>query len=292
METPPRSPSARLRSAALPLLAAGALALALAATPGLRAAGALALALAGIALATSGSLALRATAREREEERSRETAHDLASLAPGPAVAEGTVAPGPERQLAPLSRDRCVWYDVRMERLGRASDGTWGWVLIARETRGSPFEIDDGSARVRARPASDAALEGLHRFESVNPAHERVREWRERHVRGTHGGGVPDDALANQGLELRFIELRLKVGDAVRVHGHASRLPDGLALDVRHARPAAPRAPDRIAARARPRGADAALVALGLALVAIGASALAGHAPDAPVRAIAELALP
>lgn len=286
----------RLAGAALPLALAGAFALAIPVDPRARGAGGVALALAGAALALSSALKWRnaVAARDARARASAETT--IAAARPGSVVLEGIVANAPERLVAPLSRDPCLWFDVRMERLGRLAGG-WGWHEIARETRALPFTISDATGTIVVHAPPGARLDALHRFESVNPAHERVREWRTRQARDL-APDLSDASLANQGLDLRFIETRLKSGDAILASGTLVDTGGERALRLESALPASAtaglraREPDaRRDATAAPRALDGLAAAAGVALLVLGIAAALGATPEATVaRALSALA--
>lgn len=291
----------RLSGASLPLALAGAFALAIPVDPRAHAAGGVALALAGAALAISSLSKWRSAAAARD---ARERAHaaTIAAAQEGEVVLEGVVATAPERLLAPLSCDPCLWFDVRMERLGRLTGGGWGWHEIARETRALPFTMSDPTGTIRVHVPSGARLDALHRFESVNPAHERVREWRTRQARDL-APDLTDASLANQGLDLRFIETRLKCGDAILASGTISgnggnrvlhldtALPASATAGLRAREPDA-REPDaRRHAAATPLARDGLAAAAGVALLLAGIAAALGATPEATVaRALSALA--
>lgn len=149
---------------------------------------------------------------------------------------------------APLTGEPCLWYSVRMERLARGGEGGWRWQPLAVEARALPFRVDDDTGAAPARVAEGADLAGVHRFESVNPEHARVAAWR---ARQSSSASAKDGDLARQGIEIRFLEERLEIGDRVVLRARA----DGGTLTVLEAG-----APGAAFAGARGRSRDRALL--------------------------------
>ncbi|MHB8605207.1 MAG: hypothetical protein ACYDCK_08100 [Thermoplasmatota archaeon] len=140
----------------------------------------------------------------------------------GEVFIEGTIAAPAEELVAPLSGDACLFYEVVTERLGKDSDGDWGWVTVERETRGTTFLLVEGQGTVEIdAPEPHCDLVPPHVFGIVNPDHHGVRDWRAIH------SAADADVLRACGGELRYVERRLKRGDRMRIEGTARSRKDG-----------------------------------------------------------------
>jgi len=129
---------------------------------------------------------------------------------------DGRVVDG-ETLIAPLTGRRCVFYVAILEE----SQGKRGWIECARETRGVPFTVDDGTGGVIVDPAQaqiDAALDSITKsglFDDPTPVEAAFLK---RH------GQKPTCWFYNRGF--RYCEGVFEVGELISVMCYPVRESD------------------------------------------------------------------
>jgi hypothetical protein len=154
---------------------------------------------------------------------------EAGSLAMGRTELFGEVRPAGEPLDQPFADGECVWMEWEVEGYTR-SENTSGWGLVERDVAGVPFDLDDGTGRVRVTDPR-AAFDG--NFENRWPF--LLSDEREtRHVVGPDDP-VPDpvrdfckprDIDVGGGSKRRFTQTVIDVGSEIYAYGEARRRDD------------------------------------------------------------------